>query len=1088
MKSILTAFAENTVFANIILILVFLSGYIAVSSMIKEVYPELSLGLITISIPYPGGDPGEIEESICLKLEEAIDRIEGVGQYTTKAVENLGTASIEVKTGYDIRKVLDTIRVEVESIDTFPAGAEKPVIKEFLFKEPVLQLSVSGRMSERRLKSWAQSLKDEVRRLPDVSQVEIFGTRDYEIDIEVSEKQLQKFGLTFDAVSKAVSQSCLNLSGGSIKTAGEEIRIRTIGRKYNGTELGSIVVFSDERGRIVTLDRIADIKDGFSEDSVIASVNGNPSLMLIINKTNEEDIIAISEQVNQLVKEKHEVLPEGVELKVLYDNTEKLRARLSLLTKNGIMGMIVVFILLWFFLNAKLSFWAGMGIPISIAGALTIVWGLGGTINMISLFGLIMVLGIVVDDAIIVGEAIYVHKKMGKTGLEAAVDGVREVGMPVVAAIATTIVAFLPLLFVDGVMGKLIAILPVIVISCLLVSLVECLLILPAHLSSLSDSDRPPTGKFKGLKRLFSINQRVSGIMETFIETRYKPFLSMVLRWRYIAVSIAIAVFFITIGVVKGGLLKFEVFPEIDGYIITAEVEFPEGTSHGITKQAVRKIEKALWQMAGNTKTTSGQPLVRDCVSLVGQTFGGRGVPDKGSHFGSVQAILLKSELRGIHTKDIIVGWENETGKISGAKSLSFQGMKAGPPGEPVEIWLQGNHIETLVEAGKELMAILGQFEGVFQIHSDFSKGKKELKLSLKPEARAYGLTVDDLARQIHAGFYGYEAVRLQRGHDDIRVKVLYTAEERSRLENLENVRIRTRTGNEIPLRAVANYKLIQGQSTITRTNGSCRIAVFAGVDTARANAGDIFEELAAVFLPELKQKYPGITIALQGEQKKMRDSLGSLVIGFPLALLGVFIIIATTFRSYIQPLIILVTVPFGITGAVIGHLVLGYDLSIMSIFGMVALTGVVVNDAIVYIEKVNENLASGMRFYQAVIQGASRRFMAIFLTTISTVGGLMPLILETDFQAVFLIPMALSIASGVAFATILTLVLVPCLIVVLNDLRCSVHRMTKGAWPQRESVEPSGIKFEKLNPVLIDKEYVVSKAGGVEAVWQNYR
>lgn len=1026
------------------------------SSMIKEVYPELSLGVITVSVTYPGGDPEEIEEGICLKLEEAISTIEGINQYTTTASENNGSARIEVKNGYAVDRVLDTVRIEIESITTFPAGVEKPVIREFLFKEPVLHLALSGDMSERRLKEWAEELKNEIRHLPAVSQVEIFGTRDYEIDIEVSEQRLREYGLTFDAVVDAVNRSSLNLSGGTIRTRGEEIRIRTMGRKYTGDELSSVVVLADYSGRTVSLGRIATIKDGFSEETLAASVNGRPSLMIVVNKTNEEDILEISKQVHQFVEDKQTILPEEAELKILYDNTEKLQARLSLLTKNGIMGMLVVFILLWLFLNARLSFWAGMGIPVSIAGGLVLLWGYGGTVNMISLFGLIMILGIVVDDAIIVGEAVYFHKKKGKTGLQAAVDGVSEVGLPVVAAIATTIVAFLPLMFVNGAMGKLITILPVVVISCLLVSLVECLFLLPAHLSHLPESGCGDDTSNKLTRRLTKIHKLTASIMETVISNHYPRFLSWVLSWRYVALSIAVSLIFLTIGVMKGGFLTFEVFPEIDGYIMTATVEFPEGTSPETTQRAVAKVEEALVQLEKKTVTRSGESLVKDRVALVGETFGGRGIPKRGSNYGAVQAILLDSELRGIHTKDLIVEWETETGLIAGVKSVKFEGMKAGPPGAPVEVWIQGESMDEITAAGSVLMDRLAEFDGVFQIHSDLAMGMRELQLELKPEARTLGLTVDDLAKQINTGYYGHEVLRLQRGKEDVRVRVRYTSEERSRVANLETVRIRTPNGSEIPLRSVADFKFVPGYSTIKRTDGLRRIAVCAGVDTGKANANEIFDVLVTDFFPKLKKKFPGISVALQGENRKVRESLGSLLVGFPLALLGVFIIIATTFRSYIQPAIIMVTVPFGIVGALGGHLMLGYDLSIMSVFGMVALTGVVVNDAIVYIEKVNENLSTGMSFFQSVITGATRRFMAIFLTTISTVGGLMPLILESDFQAKFLIPMALSIASGVAFATFLTLILVPCFLAILNDLRRAFHKYQTGVWPNREEVEPA--------------------------------
>jgi multidrug efflux pump subunit AcrB len=1054
MKRVLGAFAQNTVFANIVLVLIFLAGGLATMSMIRENFPEFSLDMITISVPYPGADPEEVEEGISQKIEEAIEGIEGIKQYTTNSNEDVGTTIVEVKENYDVDDVLDRVRTKVNAISTFPVDAEKPVITEQMLKDPVMLLYLSGDMSERRIKEWSEKIKDEIQQLPEVSQVEIFGARGYEIGIEISEERLREYGLTFNMVVNAIRRSSLNLAGGTVRTRGEEIRVRTMGRKYTGEALSAIVVLARAEGEIITLDRLATIHDGFTEDPINALINGEPSVLLVVNKTKEEDALIIAEAVQKYLSEKQQQLPVGTNIKILYDNTDMLRSRIDLLVKNCIIGLIIVFLLLWSFLNVRLSFWAGMGIPISIAGALAILCAVGGTINMVSLFGLIMVLGIVVDDAIIVGEAIFFHRKQGKPPLKAAVDGVSEVGMPVVAAVVTSMVAFMPLLYIGGIMGKFIAILPVVVISCLAVSLLECLLLLPAHLSHLPDPNTSNNNLNPLTRRLEAVHRLTSSGMEWFVARIYTPLLSKALYWRYVSFCIAISMLLLTIGLIKGGILKYEVFPEVDGFIITSTVEFPNGTPPQVTEQAIKQIDAALLRLAEHTQTRSEDPLIEDRMALVGQTM--EDMPRSGPNLGSVQAILLDSERRGIHTKDLMVQWEKEIGPIPGIKSLTFTGLQAGPPGAPIEVWLQGWDMDDILAAADELMDRLSRFEGVYQIRSDFSQGKNEMRLELKPEARTLGLTVDDLARQIYAGYYGDEAVRLQRGRDDIRIKVRYTADERSRISDLERVRIRTRNGYEVPLMSVAEISFAPGYSTITRTDGMRRVAVSAGVDTNKANANEIFSELSSNFFPQLKRRYPGLHVALQGEQKKMRESLGSLFVGYPLAILGMFIIIATMFRSYAQPFIIMFTVPFGIIGAVFGHLLLGYDLSIMSIFGMVALTGVVVNDAIVLIERVNENIAAGMPFFDAILSGGARRFRAIILTSLSTVGGLAPLIMETDLQAKGLIPMALSIAAGIAFATVLTLVLVPSLLALLSDFRLVVHRLRYGYWPKRVEVEPA--------------------------------
>ncbi|MFC1859620.1 efflux RND transporter permease subunit, partial [Thermodesulfobacteriota bacterium] len=932
MKRVMAAFARNTVFANIVLVLIFLAGGIATMSMIRENFPEFSLDMITISVPYPGADPEEIEEGISRKIEEAIEGLEGIKQYTTQSSENVGTTIIEVKEDYDVSDVLEKVKSKVNAISSFPVDAERPIITELILKDPVMLLYFSGDMSERRIKEWSERIKDEIQQLSEVSQVENFGVREYEIGIEVSEERLREYGLTFNMVVDAIRRSSLNLAGGTVRTRGEEIRVRTMGRKYTGEALSSIVVLARPEGEIITLDRLAFINDGFTEDPINALINGEPSVLLIVYKTQEEDALVISEAVQKYLLQKELLLPEGANIKIFYDNTDMLRSRIDLLVRNGIIGLIIVFILLWCFLNARLSFWSGMGIPISIAGALAILWAVGGTINMISLFGLIMVLGIVVDDAIVVGEAIYFHRKQGKPPVKAAVDGVCEVGMPVIAAVITTIVAFIPLLYVGGIMGKFIAIMPVVVIACLVVSLVECFALLPAHLSHLPDPNARDNNLNPLTRKLEVVHHLTSSGMEWFVARIYTPLLSKALYWRYISFCIAISILLLTIGLIKGGILKFEVFPEIDGFVMTSTVEFPSGTPPDVTEQAIEQIDAALLRLAKHTQTRSGDPLIQNRLSLVGQTL--EGIPKSGPHLGSVQVFLLDSERRGIHSKDLMVQWEKEIGPIPGVKSLTFTGLQAGPQGAPIEVWLQGHNMNDILAAADDLMDRLRKFEGVYQIRSDFSRGKNEMRLELKPDARTLGLTVDDLARQIYAGYYGAEAVRLQRGRDDIRIKVRYTADERSRISDLERVRLRTRNGHEVPLISAADISFAPGYSTITRTDGKRRVAVSAGVDTNRANANEIFSELSANFFPQLKRRYPELHVALQGEQKKMRESFDSLYVGYPLAILGIFIIIATMFRSYAQPFIIIFTVPFGIIGAVMGHLLLGYDLSIMSIFG----------------------------------------------------------------------------------------------------------------------------------------------------------
>lgn len=1055
MKAIIRKLISNTVFANVVLVIIILTGFISSWLMVREFFPEFSVETIFVEVAYPGADPEEVEEGISRKIEEQLDGLEGIKRYTTVSSENIGRAIVEVREDYPVDEVYDRVRNAVDSISTFPVDAEKPILSQLTLRNEVLYLALWGNQNERVMKEWAERIKDELQQLPGLSQVTIFGTRDYEISIEVSEDRLREYGLSFDQVANAVRRGSMNLSAGTIRTKDEEIRLRTIGRSYTGADFAKIVVLAKPDGDIITLDRVADIRDGFTEDPIDATFNGEPAVLLGIFKTQEEDAIGIADTVFKYLKTKEETLPAGVHISPWSNRSKLIRDRIALLGRNGIVGLLLVIVLLWVFLDLRLSFWVSMGIPISLSGAMALLYMIGSTINMISLFGLIMVLGIIVDDAIIVGEAIYVHRKNGDPPLTAAVNGVCEVGLPVIAAVTTTIVAFIPLAFVGGVMGKFIAILPVVVIAALLVSLVESLFTLPAHLSHLPDMNAEIGPGHPWKQRAKRLRRGISNGMEYFAEHIYRPFAERTIRWRYIGVSIAICAVFLSIGIFRAGFLHFVMFSDVDGNDIVATIEFPQGTPFNVTRDAVVRTRKALERVAANMKTVSGKPLIENVYAVTGEA--GEGFEARqGPNLGSVRVELLPTEDRGIHSEDINVAWEKETGPIPGAVSQTFSGLQHGPPGSDIEVWLQGENMDTLLAAAEEIKAKLHTFKGLYQIEDDFRPGKNELQFNLKPEARALGLTLDDLARQVYAGYFGEEALRLQRGRDDIRVRVRYTEDERKTIADLDKVRIRTAQGYEVPLFSVADVRSTRGYSSITRVDGLRLVKVLAAVNPKEANADEVLNKMDESFLPDLRKRIPGFTYSFEGPRKDSRDAIGGLFIGFPIALFGIYIIVATMFRSYIQPLIVMVTVPFGLIGAMLGHLALGYDLTLMSVFGMVALAGVVVNDAIVLIECFNALIAEGVPFSEALPRAGARRFRAVMLTTVTTVGGLMPLIMEQDLQAQFLIPMAITIAAGVTFATLLTLLFIPCMLGVLSDFRRIFHYLRYRVWVPAEDLEPA--------------------------------
>ncbi len=1070
MKRFVSIGVRNPIFVNILLMIILMSGVIASFMLVREVLPEFSVDTVQVQVLYPGAGPEEVEEGICLKLEDAIEGIEGIKKYQTTASEFMGSALIEADSNYDIEKLKEDVTDKINAIVTFPAGAERPIINELTTRGQVLLISLYGDLTERQLKEVAEQTKEDLLRLPSVTQVSLAGVRRYEISIEISEERLRRYGMTFDDVSRAVRRASENWPGGTVRGKGEQIKIRTMGRRYTGEDYGKIVLLARADGTSIRLGQVATIRDGFEEDEVYGFFNGKASVLINVFKTKEEDALAISQEVREYVKGRNEKFPqlideEGVarpsaRLQVWSDSSRFINDRLNLLIRNGRIGLLLVFLLLWIFLDLRLAFWCSMGIPISLAGALALMGTTDQTINMISMFALIMILGIIVDDAIVVGEAIYVHRREGKSAIRAAIDGATEVGLPVFAAVMTTIVAFIPLMFVGGIMGKFIRVLPVAVIAALVISLIESLVMLPCHLRHLPDQGAPDREGYGLRHKLKRLCYNLSHTLEWVVERIYIPFIRHILHWRYVTLAGAIAILLISFGVYQGGFVKFQIFPKMDTDFVYSQVEFPNGTPFEVTRDAIQRIEDGLRKVAQGAETKSGEPMVEALYSIIGSGIGFAGAV--GPNIGAVFVEMLPTERRDIYYEKIISEWEENVGRIPGALNLKYETPQTGPGGKAIEVWLQGENMDELREASGRLKAKLGAFAGVFQIEDDFRPGKRELRTRLKPEARNLGLNDEDLGRQLRQGFYGDEVLRLQRGRDDLKVWIRYPRDERRSLADVERIRIRTSEGDEVPLASVAEVSLEQGYATIHRQDGSRRIVVIADVDTTQANAREIVTYLESTFLGDLTRDYPGMYATIEGQNRETAKSLGSLKVGFPIAMLGIFLILATIFHSYIQPIVIMITIPFGLIGATFGHMVMGFDLTMLSMFGMVALSGIVVNDAIVLIVCINERVAGGIPLFQALCEGGARRFRAIVLTTLTTSFGLAPLILEKSMQAQFLIPMAISIAFGVAFASLLTLILIPCLLLILSDARLVFSWFKTGTMPKREEVEPAALRLRE--------------------------
>jgi len=1042
-KGVLGWFASNHVAANLLMLLIVVAGVLAALDSKFEVFPEFSLDMISVTVPYRGASPADVEEGVCQRVEEAIASVDGVKKITSSAAEGAGLTIVEVEEYADVTEVLDDIKAEIDTIITFPVETEKPIVTEIKSRAKVISVVVYGDVSEKNLRVLADGIRDDLTAMPDISLASVAGVRPYEISIEVSEENLRRYNLSFDQVTMAVRSSSMDVPAGSVKTSGGEILVRTKGQKYYGREFEEVIVLTRNDGTIVKLGDIATVKDEFEDLDLSAKFDAKRAAFIQIMRTGDQDALEIANEVKEYIGDKQKTLPDGVSLAIWEDDSQILKARLNLLKRNGYIGLALVFICLTFFLNMRLAFWTTMGIPISFLGAFYIIPQFDVTINMISLFAFIMSLGIVVDDAIVVGENIFAYRQQGLDRTAAAIKGVKEMAMPVILAVLTTMFAFIPLAYTLGIMGKILRVLPIVVCSVLFVSLIEALLVLPAHLSA-----KKREKEWLIIRMTNQVNRVTATGMKWFVEGPFARFVLAAVRWRYATLSAGLAIFAITVAFIAGGYLKFVFFDVVEADNMIATLTMPLGTPVEQTRDIIDRVEKSAFQALDEfEENRAGKtPLLKHAATTVGAhpTLARGGPvqvnlgPSAASHLAEVNVELLGAEERDVSSVDIKNRWRELVGEIPGISSLTFMAEFLST-GNPIEIELSHQSFDTLLEASERFKVILRDYAGVSDIADDFEVGKAELKLKLKDSGRTLQLTLSDLARQVRQGFYGDEVQRIQRGRDDIRVMVRYPKDERKSLADVENMRIRLADGTEIPFGTVAEVDYGRGYSTIRRVDRRRVVSVSADVDESKASAGQINGELASTVLPQMMQEYPGLKWRFAGEQRERNESLGTLKTNFAIALLAIYALLAVQFRSYSQPAIVMSAIPFGIVGATLGHLVMGFNLSILSLFGIVALAGVVVNDSLIMIDLINRERASGMELAQVLRDCATRRSRPIMLTTLTTFFGLLPMITERSLQARFLIPMAISLAFGVMFATCITLVLVPSLYMILEDIKSRI-------------------------------------------------
>ncbi|QDT64447.1 efflux RND transporter permease subunit [Calycomorphotria hydatis] len=1137
MKSIVSWALNNTPGMNTILVAILAVGALSMFTLRREVFPEFELEIVLITVPYPGADPEEISDSICEKIEEAVSGIEYVKEMTSIAQVGLGSVILELEADVpNVQKVLNEVRSEVDQAATFfPELAEDHEVKQLTMREAGIRVGIVVPQSaseyindearleaEISLRSLTEEIRDELVQLPTVSQAEILGAKEYQIDVEMDESTLRRYGLSLQRVAEILRDENIKLPGGTLKGPSQDVLLKGDNRRKIGEEIAELPILTDQAGVVLTVEDLGTVKDGFADATSETYVNGLPGMVISVDRTKEEDILAMTDEVRQYVESKE--MPPGYQLLTFDDRSVDVKDRIDLLVKNGLQGLILVFIALAVFLELRLAFWVALGIPISILGSCIFLMYGDQTLNMLSLFAFLMGLGILVDDAIVVGENIYAHREMGKTYWQAAVDGTAEVFPSVITAVTTTIVAMMPMLFVSGVMGKFIAVLPIALIACLLISLFESLFILPCHLAheheegflerlrrkmplvvrwfvgaffmaltvlcvwAILEEDIPSNLMMTGMLALAGmasaflsmsilgvfgaaisvagfITPRADRLLDNFLDRFYMPSLRWAIAHPSISISSAVFLFLITIGFVAAGFAPFNFFPKLDSKIVQATVRFPDGSPSNITREATELVEKSLQEINKRYVANGIEPVrfVRRTVGfVVGQSTTGQQSQSDGTHLGQVFVELVDTALRDVNSQEFVAAWREATPEIAGAESVVFESPSFGPAGKTIEFKLLASRsgVEQQEAAVEEIKDKLRTYAGVFDVDDDDQPGKAEIRVNLKPDALALGITQRQLTNAVRAAYYGEEVMRLQRGRHEVKLMVRFPREDRRNMSDFERIRVRTDDGLQRPITELATIEVGRGPSEINRVSQQRSITISADVDESIGNAGLIVTDLKNNFMPQIYEAYPGVSVKWKGQQEQQQESFQSLFIGLGVAMAVMYVLLTLEFRSYLQPAIILLIVPFGIVGAIWGHAFMGLPVTLFSLFGIVALTGVVVNDSIVLVDFINHRIDEDYALDTALVDAGRRRFRPVMLTSLTTICGLIPMLTETSFQAQILIPMACSLCFGLMLATILVVYMVPVIYGVYG-------RMT-GRGMMTKVYEPS---FNSLPAVEQDEE-----------------
>ena len=1042
--ALVRAAVDHPVAINVLMVGLLIVGWDTSNRIQRESFPKIDLDIVSASVVWPGHTPEEVEEAIILKIEEAVHAIEGVDLITADANSSRGDVRIELKSGYDQRVVLDNIRDAIAQIPNFPGDIEPPVVRLLTSKQEAISVVLHGALTDQELRDLAERIRDDLSELPDVSQVSLSGLREKELVVQVHPDKLQELGITLGNVMDTLRAENLETNAGLLRTPTEDIQVTAGIRGYDARALEAISVISMPDGQNITVGDIARVKEAPIETADRMRFDGQPAVLIQIQKTTEEDVVDVVKAVKRYVSDQQEVLPANTNLALWRDRTIILDQRITLLTSNGLIGLALIFLSLWLFTRLKLSLWVAAGLPVAVFGSAILIEQAGTTINMISLFGLLLVSGILVDDAIVVAENVYSHLERGLSPREAAIRGTAEVFPAVTASILTTIVAFIPFFYMGGRVGLFVRSIPVVVICCLILSFIESLIILPPHLAH---SLRPIASRRNTVFE--NIRTRVDDIVDRLLRRPYGWCLARVLPYRWPVFAGGFTLLIMSIGMVNGGLVQVVFFPDLDDDFIEANFLLEPGAPERQTIAFTERVEAAANSLKPqlNAEQTGDQPVIRKILTQVGGAL---------TEKGRVQLELLPGEERDASAASISKAWRTAIGPSPETRYIVVGPRRRGPFGKPIDIELLSRSNKDLELAAKQLSDALREFPGVYDIADDLAIGKRELIVKLTERGRAAGLRLQDVATQLRRGLFGGRVEVLQRGRDELEVWVRFPRDARQSLSQLSELRLTTPTGEDIPLRDAATWDSGRGLASIKRYKRRRRVKVSAAIEPSVANPQDVVNTVQREIVPELTSSYDDMRYSFEGQSRTRRKMIEGFVAAVPWALLGMLAILIVVFGSILQGLLVMLMIPLGLAGAIAGHYIVGIPLTILSLWGIVALGGILVNDSIVFVEAINRRLREGASLLDAVYTAGISRFRPILLTTLTTAAGLLPLILEQSRQAQFLIPMATSVAFGLIFGTVFTLGVLPAGFACINDIRRFGRWLRTGRWPSAERLEPS--------------------------------